>query len=75
MFFVNNRVYRGSAAAVLLRSRLLQARSINLVPSIAIGNAVMDKITSSEYGMYKTPLHKSNNTNNDQHRHSSPKAN
>ncbi|CAC9501549.1 conserved hypothetical protein [Leishmania infantum JPCM5] len=39
IFFINDRVYRGSAAAVVLRSKLLKAHSASVVPSISLGSA------------------------------------
>lgn len=45
IFFINDRVYRGSAAAVLLRSKLLKAHAVSVVPSIAIGSATLTQVT------------------------------
>ncbi|CAG9577028.1 conserved hypothetical protein [Leishmania major strain Friedlin] len=39
IFFINDRVYRGSAAAVVLRSKLLKAHAVSVVPSISLGSA------------------------------------
>jgi hypothetical protein len=41
IFFINNRVYRGSAAAVVLRSKLLKAHAVSVVPSICIGSTTL----------------------------------
>ncbi|KPI88293.1 hypothetical protein ABL78_2592 [Leptomonas seymouri] len=45
IFFVNDRVYRGSAAAVVLRSRLLKAHAVSVVPSISIGSATVTQVS------------------------------
>lgn len=45
IFFVNDRVYKGSAAAVILRSKILRAEAFSVVPSISLGSAVVDKVT------------------------------
>ncbi|KPA85577.1 hypothetical protein ABB37_01839 [Leptomonas pyrrhocoris] len=45
IFFINDRVYRGSAAAVVLRSKLLKAHAVSVVPSISIGNATITQVS------------------------------
>ena len=45
IFFINDRVYRGSAAAVVLRSRLLKAHAVSVVPSISIGSATVTQVS------------------------------
>ncbi|KAG5500330.1 hypothetical protein JKF63_03422 [Porcisia hertigi] len=44
IFFINDRVYRGSAAAVVLRSRLVKAHAVSVVPSISLGDAVVTDV-------------------------------
>ncbi|KAK7197456.1 hypothetical protein NESM_000694200 [Novymonas esmeraldas] len=44
IFFINDRVYRGSAAAVVLRSDVLKAHAVSVVPSISLGNAVVTDV-------------------------------
>ncbi|KAG5474239.1 hypothetical protein LSCM1_03017 [Leishmania martiniquensis] len=39
VFFINDRTYQGSATAVVLRSKLLNAHAVSVVPSISIGSA------------------------------------
>lgn len=50
IFFVNDRVYKGSAAAVILRSNLLQAKEVSCVPSICIAAATIDEMSNSGDG-------------------------
>ncbi|GET89921.1 hypothetical protein, conserved [Leishmania tarentolae] len=44
LFFINDRVYRGSAAAVVLRSKLLKAHAVSVVPSISLGSAIVTDV-------------------------------
>ncbi|CAJ1029530.1 hypothetical protein Q4I30_005210 [Leishmania utingensis] len=44
IFFINDRVYRGSAAAVVLRSNLLKAHATSVVPSISLGSATVTDV-------------------------------
>ncbi|KEG13327.1 hypothetical protein DQ04_01071080 [Trypanosoma grayi] len=37
MFFINDRVYTGSAAGVVLRSAMIKGHHVNVVPSISMG--------------------------------------
>lgn len=48
IFFINDRVYKGSAAGVLLRSRLLQAKSFSVVPSISLAKVVVGKVSKKD---------------------------
>lgn len=50
-FFFNDRIYKGSAAAVILRSRLVKANAVSVVPSICVGSGTVDDVTS-EVGVY-----------------------
>ncbi|KAG5498154.1 hypothetical protein JIQ42_02958 [Leishmania sp. Namibia] len=45
VFFINDRAYRGSAAAVVLRSKLLKAHAVSVVPSISIGSATVTDVS------------------------------
>lgn len=51
VFFINDRVYTGSAAAVILRSRMLKATSFSVVPSISLGTAIVDDV-EEENGVF-----------------------
>lgn len=48
VFFVNDRVYKGSAAAVILRSRLLKAHAVSCVPSIRLDTVTIDELNTSD---------------------------
>lgn len=45
IFFVNDRLFKGSAGAVTLRSNLMKSQSVGVVPSISVGNATVDTVT------------------------------
>ncbi|CAD2219068.1 hypothetical protein AGDE_08891 [Angomonas deanei] len=54
MFFVNDRVFKGSAIGIILRSKLLRGHSFSVVPSISLG-AVTVKDVTCEDGVYTIP--------------------
>ncbi|EPY20040.1 hypothetical protein STCU_06455 [Strigomonas culicis] len=51
IFFINARVFKGSAAAIIMRSKMLQARATSIVPSIGVGSATVDEMTCED-GIY-----------------------
>lgn len=56
IFFINDRVYRGSAGVVVMRSRLLRAHRVSVVPSIGVGSATLgDTVARQTDGTVTVP--------------------
>lgn len=52
LFFLNDRVYTGSAACIVLRSEMVKAHNLSVVPSIAIGKVAVTSISSEVEGVF-----------------------
>ncbi|ORC88633.1 uncharacterized protein TM35_000162710 [Trypanosoma theileri] len=51
VFFINDRVYTGSAAGVVLRSSLLKGHQVNVVPSISVNTVKVTSVSCTD-GVY-----------------------